>query len=439
MNFDGLRPLPRLPRLPLLACLLLGVQVASAAPACQALTGVPTYSPMPAPFDTIQRVQNLCYADGLHWDEAQYTGGSDVTLWQTSEYYRPRGLGPRRAMPLILWAHPNGGSQEMFKDASPTLMNKLVVPALTNGFAFLSIEFRHPRASVPVVPVYDANHQIDIPNTDIAQAVQWVREHATELGVVPADIYLVGRSRGSLALLTAFMRNQHQKGSTDFRRQSSRPRAVFAVQAQTTYQHDELRDDFVMLHSTDPFGWPAGQPPAIFDYHAYLDQVDLPFKAPGSALQAWDASDPPVWLRYERTPPAPDQATVVPVGTKVAEPEMDPNKGVCHEAPDTQYPWAGDSGCFDVHHPSFGKQLALVSAAQGGGRGVGIQYGPPPDTTDAAVGRARLDEISAHFYDGYVCFFIQHMTANGQKQRRAVMGPGGTDFCTITDQPWPPL
>ncbi len=385
---------------------------------------------------TMWQSRGLCYADGTPWIERKYGTDQDAPYDQRYEMYRSNALPKKQALPLIIWAHPSGPSQVMIEgnarpgETSP-LMEKLVVPAVHAGFAFMSIQFRHPRASQSVDP---RKFDPQVPHTDIAQAVQWVRSRAADLGVDPDNIFLLGQSRGSLALLNAFMPDQIDRSRPDWRAQSSKPRAVFVVQAQTSYEHVELRDTFVMPQATVPVP-PYTQPG--FDYRAYLDRNDPPFIAPGSALAALDLMDPPFWMRYERAPTDHGNLAVVPLGTRVAPEGKDPMKeGVCYEPRAVDYPGLTDSGCFDEHHPNFGAALAarflsLNPSAQQRAA-VGVQYGP------RRVGQAQLDKVSNHFYDDYTCFFIQNLTPAGAVLRAQAVPASQSPACRITDHPWPP-
>ena len=395
------------------------------------------WQPAPGAYSsTMWQSRGLCYADGASWVEQKYGAVVDVTLDQRYEMYRSNALPKKQALPLIIWAHPNGPSQVMIAanagagDTSP-LMEKLVVPAVNAGFAFMSLQFRHPRGSQSVDPL---KFNPQVPHTDIAQAVQWVRSRAADLGVDPDNIFLLGQSRGSLALLNAFMPDQRDISQPDWHAQSSKPRAVFAVQAQTSYEHAELRDVFILPNATVPV--PPNTRPG-FDYHAYLDRNDPPFVNPGSALAALDLSDPPFWVRYERAPTDPGNVAVIPLGSRVAPEGQDPMKyGVCYEPPTADYPDLAGSGCFDEHHPNFGAALAArflslqPSAAQRAA--VGIQFGP------RLASQAQLDRVSKHFYDDYVCFFIQNLTPAGAVLRAQAVPAQQSPSCRITDHPWPP-
>ena len=220
------------------------------------------FAPYFAPFAkagvNASRAVQLCYGNAvLSWSEQGFGQKADVTLDRRFEMFRPLDIPLQQKLPLIIFAHPNGGTERMegpgLTGTYPDLTQK-VAPAINNGFAFMSIEFRHPRGSTPYKapapppPPEPGRDEYAIPNTDIATAVQWVRSRADELGVDADNVFLLGQSRGSLSVLTALMPDQIATGSgyQDYQYLSSKPSAVFAVQAQTTYKHVQLRELFLM-------------------------------------------------------------------------------------------------------------------------------------------------------------------------------------------------
>ncbi|HET8869068.1 MAG TPA: hypothetical protein VFM48_01360 [Aquabacterium sp.] len=392
---------------------------------------------------TAQRAANLCYGTYLQWSEQAFGKTSDVTLDRRFEMFRPGSLPLRQKLPLVIFAHPNGGTERMEgKGVSgnyPDLTGK-VMPAITNGFAFMSIEFRHPRGSTPYKapapppPPEPGRDEYSIPNTDIATAVQWARSRADDLGIDVDNIFLLGQSRGSLSVLTALMPDQIATGTgfQDYQYFSSKPRAVFAVQAQTTYRHSQLRDLFLTPYasasanasiSTLPLEFPSclsGQP--TFNYYCYFDKEDPIFHISGSALNELDNTDPPVWLRYERSPTDPMKQVITPIGMGVGVAGGDQSKGLCYE-PDVP-------GCFDVHHPNFGLALRLrylqLPVTAGRSAYVFAQF----------ADGSNVDYASSHFYDDYQCFFIQNLTPAGKVLRKAA---SNTPDCALHESDvWPP-
>ena len=306
--------------------------------------------------------QNLCYAQGLSWREADpLDSRRNVTLHQRFDIYRPKRAPLTQALPLVIWAHPNGQSEQLDSER----LQALVAPAARAGFAFMSIEFRHPVASQLAATKPPIPPRLDLPHTDIVRAVQWARSRAQQLGVDPENVFLLGQSRGSLAVLSALMPDQRDDSSgTDYLRSSSRVNAVFAAQAQTSYEHAQVRDTFIAAQD-----WPRFDDP-LQGYPWFHD--------PGSAINEVSDDAPPLMLRYDRRPT--DEQRVVPLGLREAD-------GSCAARP-------AAPGCFDVHHPNFG--LALQQA-----------FNRRPAVANRLV--VQYDVPSAHYFDGYVCFFAAHL------------------------------
>ncbi len=87
----------------------------------------------------------LCVGKKLIWREAD-PGSLDADHGSNTVrrvfYYRPQYSGAL-ILPLIIWSHPNGSSEVL----SPTEVEKIAQPAIEHGYAFMSLQFRHPTAS----------------------------------------------------------------------------------------------------------------------------------------------------------------------------------------------------------------------------------------------------------------------------------------------------
>lgn len=353
-------------------------------PGCITLTAPGDFATLLAPLDSAtQHAQKVCYAEGSSWQERKFGTMRDTTLYQRFDYFRPAGAPLTQTLPLIIWAHPNGQNERLPLGSNG--FNQLVAPAIAQGFALMSIEFRHPVGS----QVADKSQiNLDVPNTDVARAIQWARAWAGDLGIDPNNVFIVGQSRGTLGLLTALAPDQADPNSTvPYLKQSSRVNAVYAVQAQTTYEHDEVRDTFIV--DAD---------------HAKFDLSYPFFHHPGSAIRQMSIDDPAIALRYDREPTDPQRRKVIPL-------YMAEKDGSClYPAP----------GCFDEHHPNFGVALAraFVSAYVNAG------LTPPPDKFDIAY-----NVPDASFYvdpatqQPYSCFFVRHLTPAGGLARRAAASP----------------
>ncbi len=306
--------------------------------------------------------KNICYAEGTQWKEQAPHGEYDVALYQQFDLHRPAAPLSQK-LPLIIWAHPNGLNEDL--EPLDDLYRKLVEPALKLGFAFMSIEFRHPVAS----QMYGKDPILDIPNTDIARAVQWARHRSGALGIDGSNIFLLGQSRGTLDLMNALSKNLADEASTiPYQTRSSRVRAVYAVQAQTTYEKGQTRDTFIHPDSRGAFE------------NRYPD-----FQQPGSAINEITTDDPPITLRNERAPTNPD--AVIPLN-------LPAQNGSCADL----------QGCFDIHHPNFGLKLHLAFKAL-------YQGMPPASKFDIAYNVPTeflfVDQATNR---PYACFFVKNLT-----------------------------
>ncbi len=296
------------------------------------------------------RADNLCYAEGKHWQEVALSGKT-VTLYQRFDYYRPN-VPLDTPLPVIVWAHPYGETE----DINDTSDGYLVQPAMLDNFVFVSIEFRHPIGSQP------EGGGKNIPNTDVASAVQFVRQWAGEMGIQSKNVFLLGQSRGTLGLLTALMPDQKNKTSWKlYQHQSSRVNAMFGYQAQTSYIEDEIANTFITPETRDQF---------------HADFVDVPMN-PGSAIDEAGADDPPVVLHYDETPPDENDVVLEPYCPKG-------NTAVLTAVP-----------CFDIHNPNFGVALKQAFISAGVPDRISLAYGFGGNASAA--------------YAGYVEFFHDNL------------------------------
>lgn len=222
----------------------------------------------------------VCYGPAA-WREP--TLGGKVLL-QSFDFYPAVRARPQGA-PLIVWAHPNGSTKAL--PESSALFKALVAPALASGFAFASVEYRHPVVNAP------ASAHRTVPHRDLALAVQFMRANAGALGVDPANVFFVGQSRGSLALWTALQDDMADPDSPDVvARQSTRVNAVFAVNAQTTYDGSEFAELFIV---------PRDRPTFVHEFnrrHPHHAEFGSAIRSVVTGRQ----STPPVMLRYDGMP-----------------------------------------------------------------------------------------------------------------------------------------
>lgn len=346
------------------------------------------------------RRDKVCYGDGAVWWEPQ------LQLWltQRASVYTPADPAtepPGTRRPVVIFTHPYGGvavteqfryveatkkhphPKNAFADA--TLFQSVLVQAIQAGYTVVSLEFRHPLSS------YDANLNAAPGNTDVRDAIQYLRYHAADFHIDPDNVFLVGQSRGSLNLLWAV---QGDAAAVDpqrpWRAASSKVNAVWDYQPQTCYDRAPVLQRFI-LNQKD-------------DRQAFLSDPKFPEPAgyqAGCAMTAAalnNASDlPPVTLMYDEVPV--NTAAVTP--QHYCRTDWDP-KNVCwmrlgwHDADGIWNTW------FDEHDANFGVALgqsyAQVSASSKFQvcYGVAVQYDDPN-----ASG-------SWNGYRRYTDFFDQH-------------------------------
>jgi len=221
--------------------------------------------------------QNICYGNA-EWKEPTLGG---KLLQQTFNLYRPAGAGTSKTA-LVIYAHPNG----VTKALAPTsaMYKALVPPALNAGFSFASIEFRHP------VVNEEPRSPAPVPHLDIARAIQFIRANADALGVDIRNIFVVGQSRGSLALWTVLQDDMADPFSADpVSQASTRANAAWMVNAQTTYDGHEFSDLFVV---------PRDRPDANIEFDK-LHPKHAQVKSAIKSVNAGNQADPPVVLRYD--------------------------------------------------------------------------------------------------------------------------------------------
>jgi hypothetical protein len=291
------------------------------------------------------KLDDLSYGEGASWSELkdrnQPVGGGNlpIPLDQIADFWAPSSAPTLKLRPLIIFAHPGGGS-EAFEE-SPVHRKNVLRPALMAGFSVASLEFRHPQASFldpesrKECPEGDCPYP---PTSDIGNAVQFFRYHARQYCIDPDNIFLVGQSRGSLALLHAIgtddLKRDNQPRERRWLEESSKVRAVWAYQAQTTYREKELAG-FV---STDTY-------PGLSDTYREVfvnDYIDLPYD-PDSAYSRVTRGDvlkmPFLWLSYDENVTSMTSVTQQPYCSKTLD--------SCGK------PMAN----FDVHDANFGVRL----------------------------------------------------------------------------------
>lgn len=224
--------------------------------------------------DTYNELCN-CYADLPYGTATWYESNTKRTLFQTFNLHLP-STGQQN-LPLIIFAHPN----LMTKDISVTsaMYGKVVAPAIQAGFAVMSVEFRHPVVNDYIIPA---------PHYDIIKAIQYARNNAAFLGIDPKNIFLLGHSRGTLVAWSALQPDMAApKSKNSERKQSTLVNAVYAYNAQATYEGENLADEFIIPEDRD-------------DWVANWMQIHPQNDLFGSALKDISADDPPIMIKEEK-------------------------------------------------------------------------------------------------------------------------------------------
>lgn len=176
---------------------------------------------------------------------------------------------PAAPMPIVIWAHASGKDHVIV--ARDSVHKGIVVPALAAGMAVMSVEFRHPVNNSYLGTIY---------HTDLADATQYIRSMAPELGLDTHNVFLAGRSRGTLGIWTGLQDDRADPNGDLVRRQSTRVNAIFAIEGQTTYKSTE---NALYLYENERAAYLKRNP-------------ENPLY--GSAVGSATADDPAVMMRY---------------------------------------------------------------------------------------------------------------------------------------------
>lgn len=264
--------------------------------------------------------RDVPYGEGVSWNEPTLDGQQ---LSQAVDIYVPKDMSD---MPAVLWAHANGSSKSFA--ANSGLANNALGPAIAAGQVVVSVEFRHPVT----------NYDDGAPNTDLVDAVQFIRCNAPALGIDPTRIAGLASSRGTLMVWTAVQPELADPDSPDpVKRQSSRLAGVYAAQAQTSYWGQWIADTFY-----DPQLHPL-----------LLGQLPANDIALGHAVGDVTAAAPPIHLAYI------DPLADLPID-------------------------AQSIGMVDpVHLPNFGDELCKAYAAAGHPEDCSVDYEVPQNMIHA--------------------------------------------------------
>jgi hypothetical protein len=381
----------RLPYSRNIAAAICSCVVALISPAAFAQPEAPCTPPtLPLQPNGWYKLNSMPYGDGANWlefkDRNKPVGGANhlIPLKQIADFWVPSLDVVAKPRPLIIFAHPGGGSEQI--EDFPVLRKFVLKEAMQADFALASLEFRHPQASFVRPEECPVDGQCPFPpSSDIGNAVQFFRHHARQFCIDPDNIFLVGQSRGSLALLHAIgaddLKQVNPPPKSPWRAQSSKVRAVWAYQAQTTYRENELAG-FV---STDPY--PNTKPQQTYREVFVDDYIDLPYD-PGSAYsrvtRGDDSKMPFAWLSYDEDPTSMTAVTRQTYCSKTLDDDSCGGRG------------EQTRSNFDVHDANFGVRLKNAHKQAGLGSRV---------TLCVNGGKDRAD----HGYAGLIDFFKAHM------------------------------
>lgn len=275
-----------------------------------------------------------CYKDIPYGEKTWIEQNTGESLRQDFNLY-PVNTTQGKA-PLIIFAHPNGSTKHMLNGGR--MYDVIVGKAKEAGFAVMSIEFRHPVANDDIIPA---------PHRDIIRAIRYARANASTLGIDSKNVFLLGQSRGALAIWTGLQREMADPTSDNIlRQQSNKVNAVYAYNPQTTYLGEELAHEFIIAPQRRQFTemWLQEHP-------------QNPLFV--SALSSVTRDDPPLMIKVER-----------PFFRRAVPMQM-----------------------LGVHHPDFGLRMCEKYNAAGIGDRCQV-----------------TDRVSAeHAYDGYIDFFKSNL------------------------------
>lgn len=327
--------------------------------------------------------EDYCYGDEAVWkewhDENNWLDRKGnpvaVELSQRLDFYRRANQPLSPALPLVIFAHPNGPTEDV-PDKLP--QKRWVIMALVNaGYAVASVESRHPLGSIVAPrrvtgtdwpPVTSA----PVPSDDIASAVRWLKFNSAAFGIDPARVVLVGQSRGSAVLLNALLNIPGDQNAVDWRSQSSQVLGAYAYQAQTSYVEDELAQVFVADQPMYRYWVMQDTPDAITPPGGDINRL------PGSAAQlarTWTGSSlVPVHLSYDHeTVLLPDGVHIKPQcfesnnrnrALEGFDNDDNPETPPVYELGGPGLPHCSGNN-FDVHDPNYGQYLAQAYANHG--------------------------------------------------------------------------
>lgn len=165
------------------------------------------------------------------WEEP--TRGDAVTF-QVLDIAIPSASAPVNGYPVLIFFHANGNDHVVAPGGDLDTMVKQA--ALTAGYAFASVEFRHPVA----------NESEGCPHTDCGLAIQYIRALHDALDLDRDNLFAYCRSRGNLAFWQAVQADMaNAYASTYAGRQSSLLKGLFTLNSQIAYSVQGFCDLYI--------------------------------------------------------------------------------------------------------------------------------------------------------------------------------------------------
>jgi hypothetical protein len=315
----------------------------------------------------------VCYGDGAVWlDPSAPHGPAYLTerasLWTNAD---PALDTPNTARAVIIWSHPGGLSEQFqFNPCPPQCLGadnpysqtvqfqSVLVPAMQAGYALVSIEFRHPISSYP-----DGGPPPG--NTDVRDAVQYVRANAALLHIDPNNMFLVGQSRGSLNMLWGIRADARDLNDPRaWRHVSSKVNAIWDYQAQTCYDETAVETTFLLgnwyqaFHDDPAFQYVPDQLRNLAGC-AFQDAANVPAE-----------SIPPMRIMYDEMPADTSTVTLQPWCLSTLNQRTDcwiNNRW--HDQHNIWNTW------FDEHDANYGVAINNAYLARGAGTLLTVCYG----------------------------------------------------------------
>ena len=249
-----------------------------------------TSTPPAEPLDLTARSApfELGASDAKYYEAISY-GPYDENVF---DIYLPVSDEPT---PLLMFIH-GGGFTGGSRDTAG--LEESIEPLLAEGVAFASIDYRLLESPDPDGVIKSLE--------DSTRCLQFIRYHAEQLNIDPANIILMGGSAGAgTSLWIGFSDDMADPSNADpILRQTTRVKAIIALATQATYDigkwttvvFEEYNADLLTLADN------LGLAQALLDFYGITD-VDafespeiLEYRAKVDMLDMMDAEDPPFFV-----------------------------------------------------------------------------------------------------------------------------------------------